>query len=131
MTKSRDDGKKNDIKSFALFRGLCQFSGCLFFDWLIIVITKSNKLTTHNTASKNRERKAISRAPNAIVQNTAKINRNTAPPLYKINRPNFFKYKCPSRELALIQVLKGIFIHALNLRPFWMCLPICLQFVVR
>lgn len=64
------------------------------------MITKSNKLIAHNTTSKNRERKAISRAPNAIVQNAAKINRNTAPPLYKINRPNFFKYKCPSPGIS-------------------------------
>ncbi len=74
-----------------------------------MVITKSSKLITHRTASKNRERKAMVRSPNSTVQNTVKINRNKAPPLYKINRPNFFKYKCPSRELALIQVLKRDF----------------------
>lgn len=65
-----------------------------------MVITKSSKLITHKTASKNRERKAMVRSPNSTVQNTAKINRNKAPPLYKINRPNFFKYKCPSPGIS-------------------------------
>ena len=55
-----------------------------------MVITKSSKLITHRTASKNRERKAISRSLTNMVQNTAKENRNKDPPLYiKINRPSF------------------------------------------
>lgn len=97
-----------------------------------MVITKSSKLITHRTASKNRERKAISRSLTTMVQNTAKENRNSDPPLYKINRPSFFKYKCPSPGISPnTSAKKGFFIHALNLRPFSMCLPICLQFVVK
>lgn len=65
-----------------------------------MVITKSSKLITHRTASKNRERKAISRSLTTMVQNTAKENRNSDPPLYKINRPSFFKYKCPSPGIS-------------------------------
>ena len=53
-----------------------------------------------------------------MVQNTAKENRNKDPPLYKINRPSFLSINVQAQELALIQVLKGVFIHALNLRPF-------------
>ena len=83
-----------------------------------MVITKSSKLITHRTASKNRERKAISRSLTTMVQNTAKENRNKDPPLYKINRPSFLSINVQAQELALIQVLKRGFIHALNLRPF-------------
>ena len=52
-----------------------------------MVITKSSKLITHRTASKNRERKAISRSLTTMAKNTAK-DRNKDP-LYKINRPIF------------------------------------------
>lgn len=82
-----------------------------------MVITKSSKLITHRTASKI-ERKAISRSLTTMVQNTAKENRNKDPPLYKINRPSFLSINVQAQELALIQVLKRGFIHALNLRPF-------------
>ncbi len=74
-----------------------------------MVITKSSKLITHRTASKNRERKAISRSLlTTMVQNTAKENRNKDPPLYKINRPSFLSINVQAQELALIQVLKGV-----------------------
>lgn len=96
-----------------------------------MVITKSSKLITHRTASKNRERKAISRSLTTMVQNTAKENRNKDPPLYKINRPSFLSINVQAQELALIQVLKRGFYSCFKPPSFLMYLPICLQFVVR
>lgn len=95
------------------------------------MITKSSKLTTHNTASKNIERKASSRAINSTTQKTAMENSNKAPPPYKINRPNFFTYKCPSPGISPNTSAKRDFYSCFEPPSFLMCLPICLQFVVR
>ena len=65
-----------------------------------------------------------------MVQNTAKENRNSDP-LYKINRPSFLSINVQAQELALIQVLKRDFYSCFEPPSFSMCLPICLQFVVK
>ena len=83
-----------------------------------MVITKSSKLITHRTASKIEKEKQYHVLLLLWYKNTAKENRNKDPPLYKINRPSFLSINVQAQELALIQVLKRVFIHALNLRPF-------------
>ena len=68
---------------------------------------------------------------NCVAQTTAKENSNKAPPLYKIKPPNFFKYKCPSPGISPNKSAKRDFYSCFEPPSFLMCLPICLQFVVR
>jgi len=70
------------------------------FQYIFTATSNFEKSSKHNESSISQQIVNKSVALTTMVQNTAKENRNKDPPLYKINRPSFFKYKCPSPGIS-------------------------------